>query len=154
MPKSGIYGFSGPFRWLSNFADCEIEFEGVVYPTTENAYQAAKFAPELRPPFVHFTPGEAKKAGQNTLAQRPDWREVSLGIMKDLNRKKFVQEPYKTLLLNTDGLFIEETNTWGDTFWGVCMGNGENHLGRILMEIRDELLRDEAVNVENKTERN
>jgi ribA/ribD-fused uncharacterized protein len=144
MPKSGIYGFSGKFRWLSNFADCEVvDYMGITYPTTENAYQAAKFKfKDTRLKFVDMTPAAAKHAGKEWKhLMRNDWHDVSLGIMKDLNKQKFQQEPYKALLLNTDGLYIEETNTWGDTFWGVCMGNGENHLGLILMEIREELLR-------------
>lgn len=32
-----------------------------------------------------------------------------------------------------------EGNTWGDKFWGVCDGEGENHLGKLLMEVRAEL---------------
>ena len=31
---------------------------------------------------------------------------------------------------------IVEGNTWGDTFWGVCGGRGQNWLGRLLMERR------------------
>ena len=32
-----------------------------------------------------------------------------------------------------------EGNTWGDRFWGVDGGEGENHLGGLLMKIRLEL---------------
>lgn len=32
---------------------------------------------------------------------------------------------------------IIEVNNWGDTYWGVCNGIGDNHLGKILMKIRD-----------------
>ena len=37
-------------------------------------------------------------------------------------------------------LNIVEGNTWGDVFWGVCNGIGENHLGNILMDVRDEII--------------
>ena len=32
-----------------------------------------------------------------------------------------------------------EGNVWNDTFWGVCNGKGHNHLGKILMKVRDEI---------------
>lgn len=38
-----------------------------------------------------------------------------------------------------EGEIVEE-NSWRDTYWGVCKGVGENHLGKILMKIRDELI--------------
>jgi predicted NAD-dependent protein-ADP-ribosyltransferase YbiA (DUF1768 family) len=59
--------------------------------------------------------------------------------MEDLLRQKF-QNPYlKNKLLATGNAEIEETNSWGDVFWGICKGVGENHLGKILMKIRSEL---------------
>ena len=41
----------------------------------------------------------------------------------------------------TGNLVLEEGNGWHDTFWGVDLktGEGENHLGRILMQVREEL---------------
>ena len=43
------------------------------------------------------------------------------------------------LLLATGDAKIVEGNTWGDVFWGVCNGVGENHLGEILMKVRQDL---------------
>jgi len=37
-----ILGFSGDYRWLSNFYPVDIEFESEHYPSVEHAYQAAK----------------------------------------------------------------------------------------------------------------
>jgi predicted NAD-dependent protein-ADP-ribosyltransferase YbiA (DUF1768 family) len=34
---------------------------------------------------------------------------------------------------------IVEHNHWHDTFWGVCEDEGENHLGKLLMQLREEL---------------
>jgi len=44
-------------------------------------------------------------------------------------------------LLGTGQMPLVEGNNWGDMFWGVDVksGKGENHLGRILMKIREEL---------------
>ena len=35
--------------------------------------------------------------------------------------------------------YLEEGNTWHDTYWGVCNGKGKNKLGKILMQVREEL---------------
>ena len=41
--------------------------------------------------------------------------------------------------MQTEDAELVEDNWWGDKFWGVCNGEGENHLGKLLMKIRDEL---------------
>lgn len=139
MEQDGIYGFKGKTRFLSNFADCKVIFDGVEYPTTENAYQAAKTLNKAeRKIFETLSPFDAKQMGRK-ITVRNDWQEVNLQIMFDLNLQKFQKEPYKRWLQETGDKYIEETNTWGDAFWGVCNGVGENHLGKILMRVRDEL---------------
>jgi predicted NAD-dependent protein-ADP-ribosyltransferase YbiA (DUF1768 family) len=40
-------------------------------------------------------------------------------------------------LLATGNAILIEGNTWGDTFWGQCKGEGTNVLGNILMRRRD-----------------
>lgn len=42
-------------------------------------------------------------------------------------------------LLATGNCHLVEGNNWGDYFWGSVNGHGENHLGRILMDIRAKL---------------
>jgi predicted NAD-dependent protein-ADP-ribosyltransferase YbiA (DUF1768 family) len=55
-------------------------------------------------------------------------------------KDKFSRNPeLRVKLLNTGDLQLVEGNYWGDTFWGVCNGKGENHLGKILMRVRKEL---------------
>ena len=56
------------------------------------------------------------------------------------NQSKFRGDiDLRSLLVATGDRELIEGNTWGDTFWGVDKntGQGENHLGRILMELRD-----------------
>ncbi|MFM7853305.1 MAG: NADAR domain-containing protein [Flammeovirgaceae bacterium] len=62
-------------------------------------------------------------------------------VMQGCLRDKFQQEPYKSLLINTGDLYIQEGNRWGDKFWGVDLrtGKGLNTLGKLIMEIREEL---------------
>ena len=63
--------------------------------------------------------------------------------MEEIVRAKFYQNPQLAeKLIATADRKIVEGNTWHDTFWGVdaATGKGENHLGVILMKIREELI--------------
>ena len=83
--------------------------------------------------------GDTKRAGRN-VKLRPDWDQVKLSIMENLVRQKFTNNLIlKKRLLDTGSQEIQEGNAWNDTFWGVCRGQGQNNLGKIIMKIRDEL---------------
>ena len=61
--------------------------------------------------------------------------------MEKILRIKFRPKSYLAYLLTqTDPLYLCEGNTWKDTYWGVFNGVGENHLGKILMKIRGDLI--------------
>jgi predicted NAD-dependent protein-ADP-ribosyltransferase YbiA (DUF1768 family) len=107
------------------------------YPSVENAYQAAK-SHGMDTRLLVCSAGEAKKLGKLGML-RPDWEEVKLGIMEDLLRQKFSIPELQEKFLATGDATLIEGNWWGDTFWGVCRCKGENHLGILLMKIRDEL---------------
>ena len=83
-----------------------------------------------------MTPGQAKRAG-NKLVLRPDWEQIKIIVMTDLCRIKFQDPHMRKLLLDTGDAELIEGNWWNDTFWGVCNGIGQNHLGKILMAIRN-----------------
>mgnify|MGYP002128319120 CR=1 FL=1 len=136
-----IHGFSGDFRWLSNFWPVEVEMDWEVYPSVEHAYQAAKTNDHaLRTHFRSLTAGGVKRAAPSGKLLRPDWNLVRVQIMDDLLRQKFSKEPFVSKLLSTGCCYIEETNHWKDTFWGVCDGRGENILGKLIMVIRADLV--------------
>ncbi len=127
------------YEWLSNFAFAAVEMDGLIFPTTENAFQAAKTTDhEQRKLFVHVGPGMAKAAGRQ-VDLREDWNDVKEGIMYRLNWQKYNQPLYKEKLLATGNRKLIEGNTWNDQIWGVCNGVGQNLLGKILMRIRNEL---------------
>ncbi len=142
-----IAEFKGRYRFLSNFYPAWVSFDGDLYPTVEHAYQAAKtLDPSIRKHVrVADSPGEAKRRGRKA-PLRAGWEDAKLGVMLDLLRQKFARtagtvpflEAWAKLLATEDQELIEG-NTWGDTFWGVCKGEGENHLGRLLMQVRGEL---------------
>ncbi len=136
-----IRRFTGEYRFLSNFFPCRITYEGITYPSTEHAYQAAKtLSQKERRRFVDMTAGEAKREGRK-LQMRSDWEEVKLQVMEDvLCLKFFGNKSLAAQLLATGDQELIEGNAWGDTFWGVCNGIGENHLGKLLMKVRNLLI--------------
>lgn len=136
-----ISTFSGQFRFLSNFYSAPIAFKGLVYLTSEHLYQTVKTKDiELRRKISLLdTPGKAKRMGQQ-ITIRNDWEEKKVSFMGKIVLMKFTQNPdLAKKLIDTDFAYLEEGNTWNDTFWGVCNGKGENHLGVILMEVRKTL---------------
>jgi len=135
-----VKGFFGAYRFLSNFEVVPVVYEGIRYPSSENAYQAAKsLNPEVRKMFLNITPSESKKLGRK-IEVREDWERVKYGIMMEIVTDKFMRNPYfAEMLLETGDRYLEETNHWKDVCWGVCDGVGTNWLGKILMDVRNQL---------------
>lgn len=142
MSKERIESFSGPYRFLSNFYEfrwpivCEHRFR---YYTVENAYQAAKsMYHNDRKDIKDLSAAKAKIAGNNLRNIRPDWEQVKRAIMLELSLQKYIHnEDCREWLLDTGNAELIEGNHWGDTYWGVCNGRGENHLGKLLMQVRE-----------------
>ena len=138
-----IAKFMGLYRWLSNFEEVEIEYNGTVFPTTEHAYQAQKNDdPGWRAicSCTDTSPGEIKRLSRS-IEVRGNWFDINFDIMLDLQRIKFSKEKYKQLLLGTGDLELIEGNTWGDLYWGIDSVTriGQNKLGKILIKVRAEL---------------
>ena len=129
-----IISFFGSHRFLSNFW---IESDG---SSIEVKYQQAKCANEEdKLKFKGLLPREAKKLGRK-IKLRSDWDHIKVSIMESLVRDKFNNSStLRIKLLETGDNELVELNSWGDTFWGVCNGKGENNLGKILMKIRAEI---------------
>jgi ribA/ribD-fused uncharacterized protein len=86
--------------------------------------------------------GTPLNAGRQVQA-RPDWEQVKVGIMEQLVRLKFTtHSSLRDQLLATGDAELLEGNTWKDTFWGVCRGQGRNELDKILMKVRSELAKE------------
>lgn len=137
-----ISEFSGQYRFLSNFYPAEVDFEDATYPTVEHAYQAAKTLDVAERQCVRRarSPGAAKRLGRK-ITMRPDWDAIKLEVMRRFVRQKFYTDSVLAgWLCATGDQELVEGNYWGDTFWGQCpVGVGFNHLGKILMEVREEL---------------
>jgi ribA/ribD-fused uncharacterized protein len=136
-----INEFKGHYRFLSNFYPSQVEMDGHFYPTVEHAYQAAKTLDDVERFNIRkaTTPSMAKSMGKS-VKLRKDWNQIKLQVMENLLRQKFdsdINPELSNNLFNTHHQELIEGNYWGDTFWGVCNGKGENHLGKLLMKIRD-----------------
>jgi hypothetical protein len=139
-----IAEFQNENRFLSNFWPAEVVYEGIPYPTAEHAYQATKTLDtnERKKIAALKTPAEAKHAGE-ALKQRDDWNDIKFKVMEDVVRYKFTNHSdLRQKLLATGDAELEEGNTWNDQIWGISppnSNNGQNHLGKILMKVREEL---------------
>lgn len=135
-----IEGFKGPHRYLSNFSQATVVGEdGLFYRTVEHAYQATKTVDVnyRREIGNKVWASQARMLGRMAPV-RPGWEEMKVGVMRRLLLQKFDRKGFRwQLLKSTAPRELIETNHWGDKFWGVYKGVGENHLGKLLMEIRD-----------------
>jgi len=141
MHTAPITGFQGQWSKLSNYSVCCIFYEGHAYQSVEHAFQAQKSTDPAVQKMIRdqATPAAAKKLARS-LPVRADWADVKIGVMRDLLREKFSQEPERAILLATGEAELVEGNWWNDRFWGQCpVGEGENWLGRLLMEVRTAL---------------
>ena len=135
-----IKEFRGQYYFLSNFYNAKVEWEGITYLNNESAFQSAKVTDfETRLKFANLDPSSGKRKGRH-VQLRHDWEKVKFDIMYEIVKAKFTQnEDLKEKLLATGNEELQEGNTWNDRIWGVCNGKGQNHLGKILMRVRNEL---------------
>lgn len=153
-----ISEFQGEYRWLSNFWPVSVFADGLIYPSVEHAFVAGKTDDinfKLQCTEETLSAAQVKKLGQK-VQLRPGWNEVKLGRMRNCLKWKFDKNEHPDLydkLLATGDVHLQEGNYWGDIYWGVSTvsrffkkhgrlilaGEGENHLGKLLMEIRSTL---------------
>ena len=146
-----IESFSGRYNFLSNFYPAKIEHQGITYPTLEHYYVSMKVKndQQIDGKFITYidcreliakmpNPARVKQFGKIVKVRR-DWDDVKLDVMLWGVREKFKHTDLKDLLLSTGDQELVEGNTWNDTYWGICRGEGQNNLGKILMKVRMEL---------------
>jgi len=148
-----VCGFFGPYRFLSNFYDASVYYGGRWFRRTENAFQFAKLIPvipddeddykewyEKQYEIVAAMPAREVKKWGKSVKMRDDWeikgvrKDVMLAVVFD---KFFRHRDLRAKLLETGARYLEETNSWRDTTWGICDGIGTNYLGKITMNVRD-----------------
>lgn len=139
--KRLIDDFRGEYYFLSNFFPCKVTIEGITFQNSEAAFQAYK-CPSRVKEFVNLSASDAKHLGRQ-VDLRPDWEVIKLEVMYQVLCAKFKgNKLLGSWLIQTGDAILVEGNTWGDRFWGVCGGKGKNHLGVLLMQVRDEIIRE------------
>ena len=139
-----INEFRDEYYFLSNFYDCTVLYEGILYKSSEAAFQAQKCSSEEeKQKFSAYDPDQAKHHGKRVKPfDSAAWNEKRMKVMYNVVYAKFTQHPdLAQKLIDTGDAILEEGNSWNDLYWGVDAKTrqGSNHLGRILMRIRKEL---------------
>lgn len=120
--------------------------QDIYWSTVEHYYQAQKFigtSDAMSIPLIHNaqTPELAAALGRDSTRQvRLDWEDVKTQVMREAVLQKFLTHTdIREILLTTgDKLIVENSPT--DSFWGCGVNKtGHNHLGRILMSVREEI---------------
>ena len=138
-----IKGFTGEYKFLSNFYPCTINYGGLDFKSSESLYMSQKSGDFSD--LERFSPLDASKAKElgKTVKLQEGWDMLKFSTMKGVLYMKFKQNPdLKAKLLLTGDAYLEETNSHNDTIWGVCNSVGENNLGILLMELRSEFAQD------------
>lgn len=133
------------FYPFDNFSSFKVEWNGYLFSSVEEAYQAASFMgsdEELVEKIKksHSADEAQRIAYANRDKRREDWDDVKISIMEELLRLKIKQNPYvkKKLLQTEDYMIVEDSPK--DDFWGWGPNsNGQNNLGKLWMKLREEL---------------
>lgn len=148
-----IFFYEQEFYVLSNFSSFKLYWKDIDFDTSEQAYHWEKFLTyktisiielgEIRSKILAARSAhEAFKIAQYYKEfRRPDWEEVKFSIMKSILWAKVNQHEYvkKKLLETGDRELVE--NSWRDDVWGWGPDkNGQNMLGKLWMEVRNELI--------------
>lgn len=129
--------------YLSNFANYPIAFEQQQWLTSEHCYQASKFTDPVIINKIKQanTPKETFELSRHFADKvRDDWLEIRFQKMLDIVRAKFSQHiRLAYYLVATEDRVIKE-HSHKDDYWGDGGdGHGQNCLGKILMQVREEL---------------
>ena len=138
-----INGFTGRYVFLSNFYIYPIQWRDRILRSAEHAYQSEKTTDLIERETIYHapTPAQAKRLGgkKHLYHLVPDWDSIKDGIMLQVLRAKFQDVDLRKLLSETQDEELVEFNWWNDTYWGVCRGVGKNTLGKLLMQVREEI---------------
>lgn len=147
-----VLGFSGPWRFLSNFWRAPgLSAFGIAVPTAEHGYMMAKVDPAhperwalVRAIAQAPRPQDAKRLGRQA-PLRPDWDAVKYDFLRAMLARKFAPgSDLAEKLVATGRRPLVELNTWGDQVWGMTERKdgalvGANALGKLLAERRAQL---------------
>lgn len=141
-----FYSTTGDYGCFSNFSRHHLFLKDKMWKTSEHYFQAQKFAGTSHEEDLCLadSPMEVAKMGRDRKRPlRKDWEAVKDDIMHEALRAKFTQnKELKAILLETGDAELVE-HTANDNYWGDGGdGSGKNMLGKLLMELREDLRND------------
>jgi len=143
--RQGGFFYTPRYYPLDNFSAFSVNIWDKLFPTAEHAYQWKKFSnskPAIAEEIYNATnPHQVKKISDAHKAACPNsWADYKLTHMESILRAKIQQhQKMRDLLLETKDKQLFE-NSPVDAYWGVGPdGDGQNHLGKLWMKLRDEL---------------
>jgi ribA/ribD-fused uncharacterized protein len=155
-----------PYGWLGNMSPYPVEYKSKKYRTTEALFQCMHFEnyPQVQEEIMAQTsPMAAKKVSKNyrhllaiddnnmremekRIGIRIEWMRLCLTLKLDQHT-----ELKEALLLTEDAIIIEDSSNRPNEsglLWGAAFKNGEwigqNMLGRLWMEQRDKLKKENS----------
>lgn len=156
-PRVEFYHKNANFYEFTNFYKPvkPINIDGVDWPTTEHYFQACKFTPGSKPwndirnipdagDVYRYVHPQGKPAPPISMpAQEWDVKKDAI-MIKALRHKAIQVEEFREKLLSTGSKILYDTSDV-DSYWGTAIdpktgAEGKNHLGAMLMQIRDELI--------------
>jgi ribA/ribD-fused uncharacterized protein len=141
--QGAISFYEAEYYMFSNFASFAVKYNGLLFPISEHAYQAAKFEDKEVIDLIHssLSAHDSKKVARaHKEKMNPAWDSIKVSVMEDIIRSKISMHPYiKEKLLETgDQEIIEDSPK--DSFSGRGQDfKGRNELGKVWMKIRAEL---------------
>lgn len=142
---TAVYWFSSAFDPLNNWSAHAVRIWGKTFPTAEHAYHWRKFSDGLPAVADEIlaapSPWAAMQVERTYRSERQhNWNDVKAAIMTEILRAKLAQnQDVRDCLIKTGTKQLIENSPW-DSFWGVGKnGDGQNQMGKILMELRKEL---------------
>lgn len=145
-----IENFHDKHYYLSNFYIAPMKVDGKMFQTNEHFFQASKASDEETFELIRLakTAAQTKKLGKE-IPLRKNWENIKNEVMLKGLRAKFALPEMRALLLETGDATLIEGNNWHDRYWGRCDcskhgGVGENWLGRLLMQVRSEIRKEQG----------
>src|SRR5688572_3950355 len=122
-PVERLTRFEGEFEFLRNEYPANVYHEGNAYPSVVAAYEEAR-----------------QQHARLRLGMQREWdEEKRVPLVKRLIRSKFAAPELRAKLLGTGEKHLSDQREDADPFWGMPSGQGENTLGRLLMELRAQM---------------
>ena len=136
--------FKGTLHNLSNWAICDLTYRGRKFSSVEQAYFYQLLNEHREHQLAEAIMGlsnahEIKLIGE-TVDISKEWLKKRASVITDIMREKFQIKKFKDELIATYPHPLHHNVS--SMFWGTgAKGDGQNMTGKVLMEIRGELIR-------------